>query len=213
MTRAALLLSLIAAAGCAANTCPLAHDVGLECSGNRWYVEEVPNLARVAGPRRPPIYRGGQPVGEEQWSALARLGVTDVLKLNELAEGDDNGAGAFGIRVHHVPLPPSTLRWLSVFEEPSPSTMRELRRVVEQMRASETFTCRPGYEDRCAPQFRRNGWFIHCANGHDRTGFVVMLVRVLLDGWSYGQAYEEFRQWGGHHQIPGLAKTIRKYAR
>lgn len=191
----ALALVLACLLGCAANTCPKAHEVGLECHANTWRVAGIVNLARVEGRGRAPIYRGGQPSGEA-WGELAlTFGVTDVLKLNETEEGSDAGAEFFGIRVHHVPLPPSTLRWLSVFERPNNATMRQLIAIIEQM--------------------RRGGgvWYVHCKNGHDRTGLAIMLVRVLLDGWKPLEAYEEARRWGYHHQIPGLDEARRQYVR
>ncbi len=200
--------------GCAANTCPLAHDVGLECSGNLWHVEGIPNLGRVRWPGRPDIFRGGQLEGAEQWQALARIGVTKVLKLNGRDEGSDDGAAEVGIQVYHVPIPPYTTQWLSVSDEPNPAAMREIRGLIEQMGAEETFTCRPGYgEGRCAPQFQRNVWYIHCKNGHDRTGLAVMLVRVLVDGWDPLQAYAEALQWGYHPQISGLDRARRRWVR
>lgn len=185
MTRV-LFLAALALTGCAANTCPKAHEVGLECHANTWRVAGVVNLAHVEGRSRVPIYRGGQPTSGEAWGELAlTFGVTNVLKLNEAEEGSDAGAEFYGIRVHHVPLPPSTQRWLSVFERPDNATMRQLVAVVEQMR-------------------RGGVWYVHCQNGHDRTGLAIMLVRVLLDSWTPAEAYEEARQWGYHHQIPGL---------
>ena len=207
MIRAALLLLLLA--GCAANTCPLAHNVGLECAGNTWHIEGIPNLARV----RANVYRSGQPEGAAEWQLLAKLGVTDVLKLNRLDEGSDDGAAEYGIRVHYVPIPPYTTQWLSVFEEPRPTAMLEIRRLVEEMRADETFTCRPEYKGRCAPQFQRNVWLIHCVNGHDRTGLGVMLVRVLLDGWTPLQVYAEALRWGYHPQISGLDRARQRWAK
>lgn len=184
MTRVFLLAAF--ALGCAADTCPKARQVGLECHANTWRVGSIVNLARVEWPGRLPIYRGGQPESGEAWGELAlTFGVTDVLKLNEKKEGDDAGAERFGIRVHHVPIPPSTERWSSIFERPDDVSMQRIIAIIEQMRAGGI-------------------WYIHCKNGHDRTGLAIVLVRVLLDGWEPLQAYEEARQWGYHHQIPGL---------
>jgi hypothetical protein len=187
-----LLLIELFTVGCAANTCPLAHQAGLACHANTWKVDGVPNLGRVVWPGRAPIYRGGQFEGAAQTRVLLALEVTDILKLNGEDEGSDLMAEEAGICVHRVPIPPSTKAWLSVFEEPRPEALAELRAHVEQMRE-------PG-----------RTWYIHCKNGHDRTGLAVMLVRVLLDGWQPLQAYEEARQWGYHHQIPGLDRTRRR---
>lgn len=193
MTRLALACLLLSA--CAANTCPLAHDVGLECSANTWRVAGIPNLARVSWPGRADVYRSGQPEGADQWALLARIGVTDILKLNFTDEGGDDGAAAVGIRVHHVPIPPSTTRPLSVFEEPAPEARTAIDRLVVEL-------TKPGHV-----------LLVHCKNGHDRTGAVVMRVRVLVDGWEPLQAYEEARQWGYHHQVPGLDAARREWVR
>lgn len=165
--------------GCAANTCPLASGVGLPCEDNRWEVEGIPNLGRV----RANVYRSGQPAGANQWRTIARLGVTDVLKLNALDEGVDDPPAELGITIHHIPIPPSTKRWASVFEQPSPEALRAIVEDVLSMRASGKV------------------WLIHCVNGHDRTGLAVMLVRMLVDGWTPLQAYAEALQWGYHHQF------------
>lgn len=190
MIRTALLLALLC--GCAANTCPIAHQAGLDCTANTWHMQGIPNLASV----RPGVYRSGQPTMLEQWRFLAGLGIRHVIKLNEIAEGSDDGARELGMQVHYVPIPPSTLRWESVLEEPSPEAMARLRWLAELIREA------PG-----------EGWLVHCQNGHDRTGLVVMLVRIVVDGWTPGQAYEEARRWGYHHQVPGLDKARGNYVK
>jgi len=196
--RFSALLALLAA-GCAANTCPIAHSAGLECSGNLWRVEGIPNLGRV----RANVYRGGQPCSDgegeaaclAEWRLLARLGIHHVLKLNTEEEGSDAMAARAGIHIHHVPIPPSTKHWLSVFTKPDTESMQAIRFWVQLM------------------QDREAVWYIHCQNGHDRTGLAVMLVRVLVDSWGPLQAYEEARQWGYHHQIPSLDEARRQYIR
>lgn len=204
---------LVLLAGCAANTCPLAAGVGLACEGNLWHVEGIPNLGRV----RENVYRSGQPVGADQWRTIARLGVTDVLKLNALDEGVDDPAPKLGITVHHIPIPPSTKRWLSVFEQPSPEALRAIIEDVLEMRseivgpewkgigrinADGTVTkCAIDGEWSNRMRCPSKVWLIHCVNGHDRTGLAVMLVRVLVDGWTPLQAYAEALQWGYHPQL------------
>jgi hypothetical protein len=197
--RLSALLALLTA-GCAENTCPIARDMGLECSGNLWHVEGIPNLGRV----RANVYRGGQLCSDgeseaaclAEWQALARRGVRRVLKLNTEEEGSDALAERVGIRVYRVSIPPSTKRWLSVFTEPDRESIEALRFFAAAMADPST-----------------GAWYIHCQNGHDRTGLVVMLVRVLVDGWDPLQAYEEARQWGYHHQIPGLDEARRQYVK
>lgn len=57
----------------------------------------LPNFARVA----PAIYRGGQPMFPDDWQLLKDFGVTQTVKLNTDAEGDDL---AWGLKVVDCPI-------------------------------------------------------------------------------------------------------------
>jgi hypothetical protein len=213
-----LIALVVAATSCAANTCPLARQAHIACSGNLWHVEGIPNLGRV----RLRVYRSGQPATAEDWVRLKRVLERDnlsreihinVVKLNEEAEGSDAPAELLGMRVIRIPMPPSTLRWLSVFERPPPEAMARLRAVALEIREN----LGPGNEPPARASGARSAglsprlevYLYHCQNGHDRTGFGVISERVWAEGWDPLAAYEEAREWGLHIQIPGLSEARR----
>ena len=50
---------------------------------------------------------------------------------------------------------------------------------------------------------------IHCAHGADRTGAMVALYRVVVQGWTKEQAVREMNQGGYHHN--GLFRNLDRY--
>lgn len=174
----------------------LAYTVGVfglvfSCAGPQVRTNGVVNLVQV----RPDVYRSGQPVGDE-WGTLAALGVRHAIKLNFPEEGSDNDAARFGIEVIPVPIQPST-KGIDIFARPSPEAMSELARLAERIRAAG------GTE---------GAWLIHCKNGHDRTGMVVGLIRMVVDGWTPKQAWAEMLERGYHPELPGLTWAFHELA-
>ncbi len=54
--------------------------------------------------------------------------------------------------------------------------------------------------------------FIHCRRGADRTGFMVGLYRVAMQGWSAEKAYREAREIGMRWWYRGLRRQLFEYA-
>ena len=50
---------------------------------------------------------------------------------------------------------------------------------------------------------------VHCAHGADRTGALVALYRVVVQGWTKEQAVREMNQGGYHHS--GLFRNLDRY--
>lgn len=150
---------------------------------------EIPNLRRV----RPRVMRSGDPP-RESWPHLARLGVTDVIKLDYDDEWLDSGASPAGLRVHYTPLQPSTRLHLGVvedmFAEPDRSTLQEISSLIEKIELLPTRT-----------------WLVHCSNGQDRTGLVVGMIRVVMDGWDKRRAWQEMLDTGYHPELLGLDRV------
>ena len=46
--------------------------------------------------------------------------------------------------------------------------------------------------------------YVHCAHGQDRTGMVIGLERVLIEGWEPADAYQEMLNHGFHPEFIGL---------
>lgn len=167
--------------------------LSVSCAGPQVRPNGVVSLVQV----RPDVWRSGQPVGDE-WGTLAALGVRHVVKLNFPEEGSDNDAARFGIEVHQVSIQPSTKGVdFDIFSRPSPEAMAELVAVAERIRDAR------GTE---------GAWLIHCQNGHDRTGLVVGLVRMVVDGWTPKQAWDEMLARGYHPELVGLDRAFHEFA-
>jgi tyrosine-protein phosphatase SIW14 len=144
----------------------------------------VPNLYQV----KPGLWRSGQPTTAEQWQQIKALGITRVIKLNFESEGTDDGARAAGLIVHEVSVQPNGDVDLfdaiaNSFVSPDPAKLAEAQNII---------------------RLGIGGILIHCTRGQDRTGFVIGQSRVLNDGWTKQQAYDEMLKYGFHPLLHGL---------
>jgi protein tyrosine/serine phosphatase len=119
------------------------------------------------------VWRSGQPHTDDEWRAVAALGVKRVLKLNEESEGTDAGAYAHGLLVHFVPI-----------ADPLARATDPGWRLDAALGALDD-------EDLDGP------WLVHCTQGVDRTGLVVACYRVLR-GWKADDALSEWVHLGSH---------------
>jgi len=165
------------------------------CASLPRYDHGVPNLVKV----RDNLYRAGQPDTPEAWKYLASLGVTDDVKLDFVDEGDDALAEAYGITVHYVPIEPTTRPGVldlveDVFAMPDPKVLAEIAGLLGEV--------------------ARGGgkiWLVHCKNGHDRTGFVVGMARMVADGWDRHHAWNEMLSLGYHPELIGLDRSFHEF--
>ena len=168
---------------------PLIFLIAASCASSKTTDHGVPNLLRVNSR----TMRSGQPT-IESWPYLASLGVTDVIKLDFDDEGLDTAAASAGITVHYVPIQPSTRLGIGIIEdvlsEPDRSTLAEIHHLVATMRDSTVGT-----------------WLVHCFNGHDRTGLVVGMIRMTVDGWDKRTAWQEMLDRGYHPELLGLDRA------
>lgn len=47
-------------------------------------------------------------------------------------------------------------------------------------------------------RYRDGGVYVHCRAGHERTGFVCAAFRMQYCGWSFDDAYKEWKEMGCH---------------
>lgn len=150
----------------------------------------VTNLKQV----RPNVWRMGQPETQAQWAQLAKQfsgRQATVIKLNFASEGSDEYGRLAGFRVLEYPIEPRT-------DTLDPISTVLLKPDTEQMRNIED-------EIRNIPKHDDGRvWLIHCVHGEDRTGLVVGMVRVLVDGWTKERAFQEMRDNGFHLVFIGL---------
>jgi protein tyrosine/serine phosphatase len=137
---------------------------------------DIPNLRQVSADRC--IYRGGQPKSAAGWAYLQSLGVSNIVKLNLETEIADNDARALGMTVHYFPI-------------------NELHQFLLQP---------DGYAVSNAVAAIKPGTYVHCMEGHDRTGLIVGCKRVWQDGWTKSDAWNEMVADGLDLRLRGLVR-------
>ncbi len=125
------------------------------------------------------LYRGAQPTATGMLN-LRKMGIRTVVNLRT-SDTDAEMVRASDLEYYRVPMLP----WL-----PREShVVAWLRIVVEQQ--------------------KRGAVFIHCRQGADRTGMMVAVYRVVVNGWSKEDALREMTQGGFHHHR--IWKDLRTY--
>lgn len=138
----------------------------------------VPNLHVVA----PGIWRGGQP-DEAGLIALKKSGIRTIINLrNEpvLVASEKRLAERLGFNFVSIPL--------DVFNTPSESAVKRFL----------SLTGNRG----------KQPLFVHCLHGRDRTGAMVGIYRVGVDGWTAGAAYQEMVSLGFRPGFTRLAEAV-----
>lgn len=54
--------------------------------------------------------------------------------------------------------------------------------------------------------------FVHCQHGADRTGAMIGIYRVQVQGWSFAQAWPEMRKYGFKPYLKELKEAVRSRA-
>jgi len=134
----------------------------------------------------PTVWRSAQPL-PANWLELYNLGIRQWVKLDTEAEGTSDGAAQAGVTVIACPIEPiddgSVVQKLeAIFMRPSEAV---IDRALAAM-ASGTLT------------------LVSCLHGNDRTGICCAIYRVLVQGWSKGQAWNEMLDDGYHPELLGL---------
>ena len=131
----------------------------------------------------PHILRGACP-DKEDIPQLKKMGVQTILDLRmHHSFGEERLAKLHGIRWVHVPLG---------YWAPSDKKIRQAMDVLRDPSQGKVF--------------------VHCDQGADRTGTIVALYRVLVEGWTFQHAYSEMR---AHHFKPwwlALRERVETYS-
>lgn len=156
----------------------------------------VPNLVQV----RPHVWRGGHPTTSQAWAYLKSLDPKAdwwVLSLHFPGEGSDEDAVKAGFTVISLPIEPRTDTGniaKTILHRPDADT---IHLIVDALRSIDQV---PG-----------RAWYIHCVHGQDRTGLVIAMLRVILDGWSPERAWQEMLDRGYHAGFIGLDLEWRSF--
>jgi tyrosine-protein phosphatase SIW14 len=114
------------------------------------------------------IYRGSQPK-DDQYQDLAKFGIRTVVDLRAEANTESKpSAERAGLRYIHLPLGDKTY-------PPTEAAARFLEIVNDKA-----------------------NWpvYVHCAGGRHRTGAMLAVYRMKVDGWTVEQAYAEMKRFG-----------------
>ncbi len=127
---------------------------------------DIPNFYRV----NDDLYRGGHPT-EKGIKELKSLGVKTVLSLEENSDKlteEKHIVLESGIDFYNIPL--------SIYKRPGDKQVIRFLEIVLNKDKQPVF--------------------IHCSNGRDRTGTMIAMYRVVVEGLSIKNAYKEAKQYG-----------------
>lgn len=131
------------------------------------------------------LYRGAQP-SQRALKDLERQGIKTVISLrldDEDVDKERHLCADHGMRFFHIPMG---------YKTPDTGSVLSFLGIVTN------------------PQLQPV--YVHCRFGSDRTGTMVGLYRVLVDNWSYDDAYQEMRQFHFKPFLLSLKHTVRNYA-
>jgi len=115
-------------------------------------------------------YRGGQPKRED-YARLAALGIKTVVNLRQGGPDDEQTlVENTGMKFYSIPMNAS--------DPPSEITLHQFFQVVNDPANQPVF--------------------VHCEDGHIRTGVMTAAYRITHDGLTAGQAYAEMKQYHFH---------------
>ncbi len=127
------------------------------------------------------LYRGSAQLGKG-YAQLQQQGIRSVVNLRSESDAERPIVGQAGLHYLHLPI----------LDNGSPT--RE--QIVEYLRFVTAPESRPAY--------------VHCTMGKGRTGLMVALYRLAVDGWSYDAALKEAHQMG--LRMPNQKETLRRFA-
>jgi tyrosine-protein phosphatase SIW14 len=141
----------------------------------------LPNFAQV----NDRLYRGGQPTAEG-YRKLGERGVKTVVNLRS-HHAYRRDVEAAGLKYVELPLRADLI-------DSDPPTDDELKRFFD-------IVLDPA----------RQPVFIHCMGGKDRTGTLMAVYRMEIDGWTREEAIEEMQAFGFHDYYDDLMEYVQKY--
>ncbi|MBE0604603.1 MAG: tyrosine-protein phosphatase [Deltaproteobacteria bacterium] len=129
----------------------------------------------------PGIFRGSQPK-PEGYATLKAMEVRTVINLRT-RHGERKAVEAAGMRYIEIPM--------SYWRKVDPAVVRTALSAMTDPANQPVF--------------------VHCSVGTDRTGVVVAVYRMEIDGWSEAEAEAEMDAFGFHEIWSQLKEFIRRY--
>ena len=145
--------------------------------------ERIFGLAGLSNVGRvaPGIYRGAQPL-PEGYRTLKAMGIRTVVNLRT-RHGEKAAVESAGMRSIEIPI--------------STTSTIDPKAVKQALSAITDPANQPV--------------FLHCAQGRDRTGVVVAVYRMEVDGWSSAEAEAEMQTFGFHDAWVQMKSFVRSY--
>jgi protein-tyrosine phosphatase len=145
-------------------TCTFTLAGGLAGASNSLGPVDLPGVAiKNFGVVDGHIFRGAQPRGDD-YVSLANMGVTTVIDLRLDAKSNSRElAEAAGLRYVNIPI--------DDHGAPTDADAAAFIRLLDQARGERVY--------------------VHCAGGRHRTGSMIAVYRIVRDGWTVQQAYDE----------------------
>ena len=141
------------------------------------------------------VYRGGRP-RPSAYPKLVRLGIRTILDLEETASARDERRAVE--RLNGTLKPQDRINFISF-----PITQEEINRTgVSDEQMHRLFEI---IHDAQKPVL------IHCYYGRDRTGAVIALYRMAVEGVSFRKAYDEAVHYDFSSENAGLLRTLRRF--
>jgi protein tyrosine/serine phosphatase len=145
--------------------------------------ERIFGLAGLSNVGRvaPGVYRGDQPL-PEGYRTLRAMGIRTVVNLRT-RHGEKAAVESAGMRSIEIPI--------------STTSTIDPKAVKRALSAITDPANQP--------------LFLHCAQGRDRTGVVVAVYRMEIDGWKSVEAEAEMQTFGFHDAWVQMKSFVRSY--
>ncbi|MHA6853035.1 phosphatase domain-containing putative toxin [Ralstonia pseudosolanacearum] len=145
------------------------------------------------------IYRGGEPVGEQEWQFLKESKIKTIVKLNQYSKAvseseEDRFAEQYGIKVIKVFMEPEDCILgkhcdIDLDEMPDPNLVGKAISEIKNAAGNGPV-------------------YVHCSHGQDRTGLVVALYRMRVQGYCLKKADDERNLYHPNTILTGIKKEL-----
>jgi hypothetical protein len=154
-------------------------------AAGREFARRLPGARGVAYAAQvaPGLYRGGAP-DEAGVEWLRSIGIRTVINLRHY-HGTTEGerVRAAGMRYERIPLESS--------DAPEPEQVARFLELVRDPTLGPTY--------------------VHCLHGVDRTGVMMAVYRLEVEGWERAEALAEMKHFGPHKIWRDLRRFVREY--
>jgi len=134
----------------------------------------------------PGIYRGAAPT-KQGLATLKKMGIHTIIDLRispKLVKEEKARAAAMGFT------------WLNLPMGSEPPTEKQVTTLLAVLAK--------------AP---KESVFVHCQYGADRTGCMIGIYRVAVQGWTFEDAYKEMRRYGFKKHLTKMADAVHARAK